>query len=227
MSGDDRLNQLRAVAGDVSRETFDALGAFQARFLQWNARINLVAASTEPEVWTRHILDSAQIVGLAGGRVRFLDLGSGGGFPGLVIALLLRGKDGAMVEMVESNRKKAAFLGDTIARFALPAKVYPCRIAEAAGRTSQPQAVTARALAALPDLLALAAPWLAVPGTIGLFHKGRDHAREFTEGRAEWDFDLVEHPSVSGGGGVVLEIANLRGNRLAGRPGSVPAPAMP
>ena len=209
MSGD-RLAQLRTATGhDVSRETLDTLDAFEAHFRHWNSRINLVAPSTLPDLWDRHIMDSAQLLHLAGSATRFLDLGSGGGFPALVIALLLKGQEGAHVAMVESNNKKAAFLRDCAMRFGLPASVYACRIEQAAGRVDTPQIVTARALAGLDPLLGLAAPWL-TKGATGLFHKGREFRQEVDESRAHWDFDLVEHPSTCAADSVILEISGLQ-----------------
>ncbi|MCC0031286.1 MAG: 16S rRNA (guanine(527)-N(7))-methyltransferase RsmG [Brucellaceae bacterium] len=209
MSGD-RLAQLRNAAGqDVSRETLDALEAFEAHFRHWNARINLVAPSTLPDLWERHIIDSAQLLRLAGAPTLFLDLGSGGGFPALVIALLLKGRDGAHVDMVESNNKKAAFLRDSVMRFGLPATVHACRIEQAVERVAMPQIVTARALAALDPLLALASPWLG-HGATGLFHKGRDYRQEVDESRAHWEFDLIEHASTCAADSVILEISGLQ-----------------
>lgn len=207
---DERVAQLRKATGaDVSRETCDALAAFETHFRRWNARINLVAPSTLPELWDRHILDSAQILALSGSAVRFLDLGSGGGFPALVVALLVKGRANAHVAMVESNGKKAAFLRDCITRFELPASVHACRIEQAPGRVEMPQIVTARALSALDPLFGFAAPWLEA-GAIGLLHKGREYRREVEESRAHWAFDLVEHPSCCAADSVILEISGLR-----------------
>lgn len=208
-SADQEWIQLQRVCSDVSRETFDRLTAFRDHFLKWNARINLVAGSTLGDLWERHILDSAQLIPLAGQRSCFLDLGSGGGFPGLVVALALRDRPGAYVDLVESNRKKAAFLADTIQRFGLPAKVHACRIEHAPEKVGQPDIVTARALIALNGLLGLAEPWL-VKGAAGLFHKGRDYQRETEESRAQWDFALVEHKSKVDRDAVILEISELR-----------------
>lgn len=207
---EDRLTQLQAIAGqDVSRETFEMVGAFEAHFRRWNARINLIAPSTLPELWERHILDSVQIMPIAGNSIRFLDLGSGGGFPALVAAILLKGQDGAHVAMVESNNKKAAFLRDCVTRFGLPASVHACRIEQSPGRVDMPQVVTARALSALDALLGLASPWLE-KGAVGLFHKGREYRHEVEESRAHWAFDLVEHASVCAADSVILEISGLR-----------------
>ena len=161
------------------------------------------------DVWNRHILDSAQLTGLAPDARHWLDLGSGGGFPGLVIAFLLKDREGAHIELVESSRKKAGFLQAIVGQFGLPAKVHAARIEDVAGRVIEPQVVTARALAPLPLLLELARPWLS-GDTVGLFHKGRDYGREVEESTHQWSFDLIEHRSKVDPESVILEIRNLR-----------------
>jgi 16S rRNA (guanine527-N7)-methyltransferase len=199
---------LQEVAGPVSRETFDRLVAFEAMFQKWSRRINLSASSTLGDVWERHILDSAQLWPLAPEATRWLDLGSGGGFPGLILGFLLLERQGGFVDLVESNRKKAGFLQAAIGEFGLPAKVHARRIEDVQTLVNQPDAVTARALAPLPALLAATAPWLS-QGAKGLFHKGRDYRLEVQESLNEWSFDLVEHPSRVDPQGVVLEITKL------------------
>jgi 16S rRNA (guanine527-N7)-methyltransferase len=204
-----RYQRLVDVAGPVSRETFDGLEAFESMFLAWAKRINLVAPSTLEDVWSRHILDSAQLALIAPGALRWLDLGSGGGFPGLVIAFLLKERSGARIDLVESNRKKAGFLQAAIGQFALPARVHASRIEGEIKGLQTPDVLTARALAPLPYLLDLAFPWLST-GAVGLLHKGRDYVREIHESANLWQYDLIEHPSRVDGGSVILEIANLR-----------------
>ena len=202
------LESLRAVAGPVSRETFERLVTAEALFARWAARINLAAPSTLGDVWTRHILDSAQLVSLAPQARRWLDLGSGGGFPGMVLAVLLEERDGASIDLVESNRKKAAFLRTALAGNRI-ARVHARRIEDTGRLLPVPEIVTARALAPLPALLGLAAPWL-TSGAVGLFHKGRDYRIEIEESRDAWNLDLLEHRSLIDAEGVVLEIRNLR-----------------
>lgn len=204
---DHSLEELRRIAGLVSRETFERLVAFEQEFLKWARRINLAAPSTLDSLWRRHILDSAQLAPIAPATLRWLDLGSGGGFPGAVMAILLRERAGAAIDLVESNRKKAAFLQSVLAKLDAPARVHPRRIEEADIRI--PEVVTARALAPLPLLLCLSERWLG-SGSRGLFHKGRDYRAELEESRDAWRFDLVEHQSVVAPEGVILEIANLR-----------------
>lgn len=207
-----RLAELRDVAGPVSRETFQRIEAFELFFLKWAGRMNLVSASTLQDVWARHVLDSAQVAPLAPDASRWLDIGSGGGFPGLVVAFLISERAGASIDLVESNLKKAAYLRAAIAEFALPARIHPKRINDLHGVLAQPEIVTARAVAPLAILLDLAEPWL-IGGAAGLFHKGRDYRREVEETLNRWAFDLVEHPSRISPEGVVLELRNVR--RLA------------
>lgn len=205
----DQFEQLRQVAGPVSRETFDRLTAFQDVFHKWAQRINLVSPTTLPETWTRHILDSAQLARLQPEARNWVDLGSGGGFPGLVMAFLLADRPGASIDLIESNRKKAGFLQATIGQFSLPARVHAKRIEDCWDLVSEVEVVTARALAPLPLLLKLSEPWLE-RGARGLFHKGRDYRTELEESAKLWRFELIEHRSMIDPQSVVLEIDGLR-----------------
>lgn len=209
----DRLSELRDVAGMVSRETLARLDVFEAEFRKWSARINLAAPSTLEALWSRHILDSAQLFALKPDAVSWLDLGSGGGFPGAILAILLIEREGGKIELVESNNKKAAFLKSVLGTVNAPAQVHICRIEDAYERVEMPEIVTARALAPLPRLLELAEPWLA-RGATALFHKGRDYAAEVTESRDAWRFDLIEHASKIDPAGRILEVSGLA--RIAG-----------
>jgi 16S rRNA (guanine527-N7)-methyltransferase len=200
---------LQETAGPVSRETFERLVEFEVVFQKWNRRINLAAQSTQDDVWRRHILDSAQLARINPDAKHWVDLGSGGGFPGLVLAFLLAERDGASIDLVESNRKKASFLQAVVGQFNLPARVIARRIDDAYSLVSAPQIVTARALASLPVLLDLSAPWLTT-GARGLFHKGRDYRTEVAESAQRWSFDLVEHASATDAHGVILELSDLR-----------------
>lgn len=206
---DGRFDALSEAAGPVSRETFDRLIAFEAMFTRWASRINLSAPSTLPMSWQRHILDSAQLLPLVPAARRWIDLGSGGGFPGMVLAVLLSPRSDARIDLVESNGKKAAFLRNAAAALGVKAGVHAMRIEEARSVVPEADIVTARALAPLPRLLELAGPWLR-EGAVGLFHKGRDYRHEVKESRDGWDFDLVEHPSITDPEGAVLELSHVR-----------------
>ena len=200
---------VRAVLPDVSRETLARLDRFAALFERWSARINLTSAASGPDLWTRHIADSAQLVRFAPDARHWADFGSGGGFPGAVIAVLFAGTPGTLVDLIESNRRKASFLQSVRAGCAPGAIVHAARIETMVPRLAPPQIVTARALAPLSDLLAMAEPWLS-GGSRALFHKGRGYAVEVEESRDRWHFDLVEHPSLIAPDAAVLEIRNLR-----------------
>ena len=202
------FDEFRFVSGSVSRETFDGLVAFEVVFRRWAARINLVAPSTLPDLWARHILDSAQLARIKPASLRWVDIGSGGGFPGAVIALLLKERQGGSIDLVESNRKKAAFLQTSMAQFEAPARVHARRIEDMYATVRKPEIVTARALASLSALLGLAEPWLS-EGATGLFHKGREYPSEIRESADVWKYDLVEHTSLIDPDSVILEVSNL------------------
>jgi 16S rRNA (guanine527-N7)-methyltransferase len=192
----------------VSRETEARLTAFETEFLKWAARINLVAPSTLKDIRQRHIADSAQILDLAPDAKKIVDLGSGGGFPGLVLAVLLAETPDAHVHLVESNGKKSAFLRHVIRTLSLSATVHNHRIEDVISGLPMPDIVTARALAPLPLLLRLALPKMSknVPA---FFHKGRDHAQEIAAARGAFNFDLLMHQSRVDDDSVILEIRNV------------------
>lgn len=203
------FDRLRAIAGPVSRETESKLIRYGELLERWTKTSNLVAPSTLVNLWDRHILDSAQLVALKPQAGRWLDLGSGGGLPGLVLAILLADKPGSHVGLVESNAKKAAFLHMAVAELGLPATVHRMRIEDAYPTAAQPEIVTARALTALTDLLGLSKPWLD-NGAVGLFHKGRDFVGELVKSRDHWAFDLIEHTSAVDPESRILEIGGPR-----------------
>ncbi len=163
--------------------------------LEAQQRMNLVARSTIPELWSRHVADSLQLIALAPSARVWIDLGSGGGFPGLVIACALAGQAGARVHLVESTKKKAAFLEETARALGLPAIVHPVRIEEFAATFGERcDIVTARALAPLDKLLDLAAPLLKT-GAKGLFLKGQDVEAELTDAAKCWTIKSTLVPS--------------------------------
>lgn len=178
--------------------------------LKWNAVQNLVSRETEKSLWTRHIADSLQVLPLLRATDRgFIDLGSGGGFPALPLAVALKG-GAARFRLVEPTTKKVAFLRTVIRELGLPAEVDACRVEEIDSRETGPiDVITSRALASLPALCGLAAPFFG-PGTRAIFHKGREHVEELRETRLAWDVDVVLTNSATDGGGVLLQLSNLR-----------------
>ena len=175
----------------VSRETTARLDRFVGLLLEWQQHTNLIAPSTEATVWTRHIADSLQFLALAPEAKIWADLGSGGGFPGLVIACVLADRPGAAVHLIESIGKKAAFLGKAVQTLGVPATIHHERIADFLKRApSNIDVVTARALAPLPKLLAEAYPLLKT-GAKGLFPKGQDVDAELTEAAKCWNIQVT------------------------------------
>lgn len=170
----------------VSRETAALLDRYVALLTRWQTVKNLVGPKTLAEVWVRHIADSAQLVALAPNARRWLDIGSGAGFPGLVIAILLRDQPGAEVHLVESNGRKCAFLREVARSLKLPVTVHDGRIEDVLpALPPQIDAVTARALAPLRELIAMSAKLLTT-GTLGVFPKGQDVGDELTEASKYW-----------------------------------------
>ncbi len=179
----------------VSRETSARLDRFVELLLEWQQHTNLIAPSTEPTVWTRHIADSLQLLALApkaqAGPQIWVDLGSGAGFPGLVIACALAEQKGTEVHLVESIGKKANFLREAVRAAGVPAEVHAKRIADFVKRAPKRiDVVTARALAPLPKLLAEAYPLLK-RGARGLFPKGQDVATELTGAAKYWNIEAT------------------------------------
>ncbi|MBD9374493.1 16S rRNA (guanine(527)-N(7))-methyltransferase RsmG [Rhizobium sp. ARZ01] len=194
----------------VSRETKNRLERFIALFEKWARSINLVAPSTLGDFGARHIQDSAQIFQLNPNPQIWVDLGSGGGFPGMITAILLNESDGGWVHLIESNNKKAAFLRTAIAETGARASVHPIRIESAPALIPQCDAISARALADLSLLLQFSEPWMINnPNCRAYFHKGRDYQVEVDKAVGRWSFDLVQHQSVVERDSVVLEITNL------------------
>jgi 16S rRNA (guanine527-N7)-methyltransferase len=171
------------------------LDRFAALLLDWHGRMNLIAASTVPVLWTRHIADSLQLLAIAPRARKWADLGSGGGFPGLPIACALADQNSAEVHLIESSKKKAAFLREAVRVTGAPAIVRAERVADfARGFGGELDVVTARALAPLPELLSIAYPLLK-RGALGLFPKGQDVEAELTQAAKCWSIQASLVPS--------------------------------
>ena len=204
----DRAEALRLVP--VSRETTERLDRFVALLLEWQARINLIAPSTLPEIWTRHIADSLQLLEVIPDAKIWVDFGSGGGFPAIPIACALADTPGARVHLVESNGKKAAFLREAIRVLHLPAQVHNERV-ENFGESwdSSAEVVTARALAPMEALCNQTFPLIS-KGAVGLFLKGQDVATELTEASKYWTLEASTVPSKTSPTGRIVVIRSLK-----------------
>ena len=204
----------------VSRETIDKLLAYEALLRQWQKTINLVAPSTLDSIWLRHFADSAQLFALAPPDAkRWLDLGSGAGFPGMVLAIMLADRDGARMTLVESDTRKAAFLSEVGRRTGASVDIRPERIEKAAtqSKLGSVDVITARALAPLPRLLELAGPAFSAC-TTGLFLKGKEAEAELSAARERWTFDATLHPSLTDASGRIITVRALQARTMEGHP---------
>lgn len=204
---EEKRETLKHILPSVSRETEEDLLRYEMLVRKWQPHINLVANAALTDLWNRHILDSVQLFPLHADKKIWLDLGSGGGFPGIVLAVLLKTSGGYM-NLIESNSKKASFLRTVIAELDLPADVHCFRIETMVGKIKTPDIITARALAALDPLLGLIQPFMGEK-TVSLLQKGRDYQREIAEAHKHWTFDLVKHNSRVDRESVILEVSNL------------------
>ncbi|MWD27084.1 16S rRNA (guanine(527)-N(7))-methyltransferase RsmG [Aquicoccus sp. SCR17] len=192
---------------DVSRETSDRLKTYESLLQTWNPRINLVSRSTLSEAWTRHIVDSVQIFDLAPGFTHWADLGSGGGFPGLVCAILAAERvPDAEFTLVESDQRKCAFLRSVARETGVKVQVKASRI-EALPPLGA-DLLSARALADLPALLTHAERHLSPAGT-AIFPKGRQWEKEVEAARKTWQFDLETSKSITDEQAVILQIKGV------------------
>jgi 16S rRNA (guanine527-N7)-methyltransferase len=193
----------------VSRETEARLDRYVALLLEWQAKTNLVAPSTLPHLWTRHISDSLQLLDLAPTAKTWADLGSGGGFPGVVLACALAKTPGAMVHLVERIAKKSAFLREAIRITGGAGTVHPADIGDSVERFAGAiDCVTARALAPLHELIGFAEP-LVKRGARALFLKGQDVEAELTEATKYWKIEPKLHSSRTGGNGWIVELDRI------------------
>lgn len=192
---------------DVSRETMDRLKAFEAMTAKWTVKINLIAKSTIPTIWNRHIVDSAQIFQYADAPAHWVDIGSGGGFPGIVMAIMAKEHaSNAKFTLIESDARKCTFLRTAIRELELNAYVITQRIEEAEPQSAD--VVSARALGSLTDLIPHVKRHLTNDGT-ALLMKGRTYADELTAVSADWDFELDQYPSITDPDSCILSLKRI------------------
>lgn len=193
----------------ISRETEARLDRYVELLLEWQAKTNLVAPSTLPNLWTRHISDLLQLLTLAPSARVWADLGSGGGFPGVVLACALAETPGVMVHLIERNTKKAAFLREALRVTNARGTVHLSDIGDNVDRITGPvDCITARALAPLHQLIGFAEP-LMRQGAKALFLKGQDVEAELTEATKYWNINPRLHSSRTGGHGWIVELDQI------------------
>ncbi len=197
-----------AASGASPAEVAD-LERFRALLADWNQRLNLVSDASLADFWTRHALDCAQLLALAPEAKVWVDIGTGAGFPGLVLAIRLKHRPGAKVHLIESQAKKCRFLEAVASALALPAEVHNVRAEDLA---LEADVVTARAVAPLTRLLGFARPHLAL-GATALFLKGQGAEAEIAEARKAWRFACEVIPSRSDASGRVLKLSEVSRGR--------------
>jgi 16S rRNA (guanine527-N7)-methyltransferase len=197
-------SEMSRLGQNVSRETFSRLEIYDALLRKWQMKINLVAKDSLQELWRRHFLDSAQLLPLLPGNDPITDLGSGAGFPGLVLAVMTERE----VHLVDSDQRKGAFLLECARQTGVldRVKVHTTRI-EAAQAWKAP-IITARALAALDQLLSWAEPYL-MPETVCLFLKGAKAEDELTLASRSWNMTATRHGSLTDPSGVILKLSGI------------------
>jgi 16S rRNA (guanine527-N7)-methyltransferase len=199
----------------VSRETEARLDRYVDLLLRWQAKTNLVAPSTLPNLWTRHISDSLQLLTLAPSARVWIDFGSGGGFPGVVLACAMAEIPGTMVNLVERNAKKSAFLREALRVTGAPGHVILADIGNSVDSLSgKVDCVTARAVAPLNQLIGFAEP-LVQRGAKALFLKGQDVEAELTEATKYWKITPHLHSSRTGGHGWIVELDRIERHDLS------------
>jgi 16S rRNA (guanine527-N7)-methyltransferase len=200
-------SSVQLAGSSVSRETYDRLRAFEGLVHRWTPVINLVSKSTLPTLWDRHIVDSAQLFWKTPAVSHWADLGSGGGFPGIVVAILAQERGIPMrMTLVESDLRKATFLRQAAQGLDLPVVVLSKRIDQLP--PLEADVLSARALAPLPELLGFASRHLREDG-MAIFPKGSRHAEEVAAARKAWTFDVDSQQSLSEPGAAILMIRNI------------------
>lgn len=193
-----------ALCKNVSRETLQRLHIYAALLKRWNPTANLVAESTLPQLWSRHFLDSAQLLDLGLPRAHWLDIGSGGGFPGLVMAIIAaETKPGSRYSLIESSGRKCQFLRRVASETGIKIDLREARAEEL--EPLRTDIVTARAVAPLAKLLELAVRHLG-SGGICVFPKGAGRSADIAAARRNWTFDLHETPSITDPESAILHI---------------------
>jgi 16S rRNA (guanine527-N7)-methyltransferase len=193
----------------VSRETEARLDRFIDLLQTWQAKTNLVSPSTLPTIWSRHVSDSLQLLALAPAARTWVDFGSGGGFPGMVLACALADTSGALVHLVERNGKKAGFLREALRVTGAAGVIHLADIEDIVDRLEGPiDCVTARAVAPLHQLIGFAEP-LIKRGAKALFLKGQDVEAELTEATKYWNIVPQLHSSRTGGHGWIVELDRI------------------
>jgi 16S rRNA (guanine527-N7)-methyltransferase len=194
----------------VSRETIARLDIFVSLLLTWQSRINLISSNTSDQIWSRHILDSLQLIDLVDEWQDWVDIGSGAGFPGLIVAIAAAEQSNRKVWLVESNYKRCAFLREAARATGANVQIVNQKIESAADQLPPtPDIVSARAVAPLSQLFEMAYPLLKTGG-VGLFPKGQDVESELTAAAKYWRFGAALTASITDSDGRIVAVSDLQ-----------------
>ena len=186
---------IKYLLDNVSRETFEKFEVVRQQLIEWSKRFNLVSPSSLPQFWVRHVLDSVQLYGLAPKTAKnWLDLGSGAGFPGIILAIMIMQRPGAKMTLIESNGKKANFLRHCAREVGAPVQVLQQRIEAVEPFTTE--VITARALSSLSGLLEYSLPFCD-KNTLLVLPKGKQVEAEVSEAQNNWELQLSSHSSIT------------------------------
>lgn len=196
---------------DVSRETVERLKLYETLLVKWQKAQNLVAPNTLDEVWHRHFADSAQMLKYLADSKIIVDMGAGGGFPGLVLGILLMERHGSCVHLVESNSRKCSFLKDVARQTGAHVEIHNCRIEVFAIESTiqSIDVVTARALKPLNTLLSFGQA-LFEKGAKGVFLKGKSTSAEIEEASQDWDFSHETYESLTDPLGRIVKLNDIK-----------------
>lgn len=205
------IESLKNLGVEISRETSERLEEFIFLVKERQKIQNIISRASMEHIWERHVLDSVQLLVYGGQYRKWLDIGSGGGFPGIILAIFMAEKKDGFVYLFESHKRKSAFLEDVGNKMALPIKVYNERVEQCLKNWHSPvDCMTARAVTSLSKLLAYGYPLLSKT-TVALFHKGKSVHQEILEARRKWCFEMELHKNLVDNSGYILSISKLQG----------------
>ena len=205
-----KVEQLRKIGLDVSRETINDLLFFEAELFKWNKNINLISDNTKNQIWERHILDSAQLNKFIKIYNNVLDIGSGGGFPAIVLAILNKHNEGFKINLIEKLNKKCVFLQNIVARLKLPATIHNMRIEEYKCDNLESIVITSRAFANLDNILTLTESFFKNSKCVAFLQKGKNFQNEIVNAKKNWHFFMYIYNSKLQDGSVILKITDVR-----------------
>lgn len=211
-----KYNSLSNIVGDVSRETFEKLLIYEQELLKWQSHINLISSHSIKDIWERHILDSAQLSIYCAPYNRLLDIGSGGGFPALILAILRQNDSNFNITLVEKLKKKCNFLQYIISKFNLSAIVQNKKIEDIIDIYSDSEIITSRAFAELSHIINLCEPAFNKGGK-ALLQKGQNAEYEIDKLANNWTFKLKKYISYIDTSSVILEISNVKRKPVANK----------